>query len=100
MKGASLGYHSLSFGAFYGRPEVRHSTSGIDISVLNADPHRVVERHTHADAHFVLVLDGLYASSAAGAEPVTNGRALIFLRPARRIATGSRRGRESLKDDF
>jgi AraC family transcriptional regulator len=69
---------SLPFGAFYGHLAVRHSTAGIEIAVLNADPHRVVERHTHDDAHFVLVLDGLYVSSAVGAEPVSSGRALIF----------------------
>lgn len=69
---------SLAFGAFYGQLEARCSTPGLDISVLNADPHRVVERHSHDEAHFVLVLDGLYVSSAAGAAPVSNGRALIF----------------------
>jgi AraC family transcriptional regulator len=78
MRVASLGHRSLPFGTFYGRPEVRHAATGIDISVLNADPHRVVERHTHDDAHFVLVLDGLYVSSAVGAAAVSSGRALVF----------------------
>ncbi len=69
---------SLPFGAFYGRLEVRHSAPGLDIAVLDADPHRVVERHSHEEAHFVLVLEGLYVSSAAGADPISRGRALIF----------------------
>jgi AraC family transcriptional regulator len=78
MTVASHRHQSLPFGAFYGQVDVRHRTSGIEVAVLNADPHRVVERHTHDDAHFVLVLDGLYVSSAADAEPVSSGRALIF----------------------
>jgi AraC family transcriptional regulator len=70
--------HSLPFGAFYGNVDVRCSTAGIDISVLNADPHRVVERHSHDAAHFVLVLDGLYVSSAAGAEAISRSGTLVF----------------------
>jgi AraC family transcriptional regulator len=72
------GQRSLPFGTFYGSVDVRHSTPGLEISVLSVDPHRVVERHTHDTAHFVFVLNGLYASSAAGAHPVSAGRALIF----------------------
>jgi AraC family transcriptional regulator len=78
MRVGSQGHRSLPFGAFYGQVDVRHRTSGIEVAVLHADPHRMVERHTHDDAHFVLVLDGLYVSSAAGAVPISNGRALIF----------------------
>ena len=78
MTSRSAPHATLPFGAFYGRLDVRHSTPGLDIAVLDADPHRVVERHSHDEAHFVLVLDGLYVSSAAGADPVSNGRALIF----------------------
>jgi AraC family transcriptional regulator len=72
------GQRSLPFGTFYGSVDVRHSTPGLEISVLSVDPHRVVERHTHDTAHFVFVLDGLYASSAAGAHAVSSGRALIY----------------------
>ncbi len=36
------------------------------LSVRQADPYRVIERHSHEDAHFVLVLDGQYVSSARG----------------------------------
>ncbi len=78
MSVGSPGHQSLPFGAFYGRVDVRHRTPGIEVAVLDADPHRVVERHTHDDAHFVFVLDGLYVSSAAGAAPVSSGPALIY----------------------
>jgi hypothetical protein len=56
----------LPFGTFYGRVDVRRHAPGLEIAVLNADPHRVVERHSHEEAHFVLVLSGLYVSTAAG----------------------------------
>lgn len=72
------GHLSLPFGSFYGQLDVRCHAPGLDIAILNADPHRVVERHSHDDAHFVLVLHGLYASSAAGADAISSGTALIF----------------------
>jgi AraC family transcriptional regulator len=75
---ARHGHLSLPFGRFYGQVDVRCHAPGMDIAILNADPHRVVERHSHDDAHFVLVLDGLYASSAAGADAISVGTALIF----------------------
>jgi AraC family transcriptional regulator len=50
----------------------------LEFALLNADPHRVVGRHSHEEAHFVFVLDGLYVSSAAGAAAVSCGPTLIF----------------------
>jgi AraC family transcriptional regulator len=72
------GFTSLPFGTFYGRVNCRWKAAGLDVAVLNADPNRVVERHSHDEAHFVLVLDGLYMSSAAGADAISSGTALIF----------------------
>jgi AraC family transcriptional regulator len=72
------GHLALPFGRFYGREDMRRSAPGLEMSVLRADPYRVVERHSHEEAHFVLVLDGLYVSSAGGATPVSSGTALIF----------------------
>lgn len=72
------GHLSLPFGAFYGRTDIRHSAPGFELALLTADPHRVVERHSHDEAHFVLVLDGLYVSTAVDAATVSDGRALIF----------------------
>jgi AraC family transcriptional regulator len=68
----------LPFGAFYGQVEHRRRAPGLDVAVLDVDPHRVVERHSHEEAHFVLVLDGLYVSSAAGADAVSCAPFLVF----------------------
>jgi AraC family transcriptional regulator len=38
----------------------------------------VVERHAHEDPHFVLVLEGLYISSAAGAPAVSAAPLLVY----------------------
>ncbi len=72
------GHLAMPFGAFYGQLDRRVRLPGMEISVLKVDPHRVVERHSHDDAHFVFVLDGLYISSAMNAVPVSIGKALIF----------------------
>ena len=72
------GHLALPFGRFYGREDIRRSAPGVELSLLRVDPHRVVERHSHEEAHFVLVLDGLYVSSAEGAPPVSAGVQLIF----------------------
>lgn len=74
----SRGHLALPFGAFYGQLDARRHAPGLEVAVLDVDPHRVVERHSHDDAHFVLVLSGLYVSSAAGAPPLSNGPELIF----------------------
>jgi AraC family transcriptional regulator len=75
---AARGHLALPFGAFYGTVDRRLHAPGLEVAVLNVDPHRVVERHSHDQAHFVFVLDGLYISSAVGAAPVSSGPALIF----------------------
>lgn len=56
----------------------RHRAPGLEVALLDVDPHRVVERHSHDEAHMVFVLDGLYVSSAQGAPPVSSGEALVF----------------------
>lgn len=68
----------LPFGTFYGRPDRRHAAPGLEVAVLDADPHRVVERHAHEAPHFVLVLDGLYISTAANAPAVSVAPLLIY----------------------
>jgi AraC family transcriptional regulator len=72
---------ALPFGAFYGRVDRRISGVGLEIALLDVDPHRVVERHSHEDAHFVFVLEGLYLSSAQHAPPVSDGPTLIYNPP-------------------
>ncbi|MEP6733671.1 MAG: helix-turn-helix transcriptional regulator [bacterium] len=74
----SHGTTVLPFGAFYGQSETRRQAHGIELAIMNADPHRIVERHTHEDAHFVFVLDGLYVSTATGAPSVCHLPTLIF----------------------
>ncbi|MCC6243518.1 MAG: helix-turn-helix transcriptional regulator [Gemmatimonadaceae bacterium] len=68
----------LPFGQFYGTTHVRRDLTGVSCAVMDADPHRVVERHSHEGAHFVLVLDGLYVSSAQGAPAVSHAPLLVF----------------------
>ncbi len=68
----------LPFGAFYGHVDTRRGAPGLEAAVFDADPHRVVERHAHEEAHFVLVLSGLYVSSAAGAPALGGGPLLVF----------------------
>ena len=68
----------LPFGAFYGRPARRRSAPGLEVAVLDADPHRIVERHAHEEPHFVLVLEGLYVSSAANAPAVSSAPLLVY----------------------
>jgi AraC family transcriptional regulator len=68
----------LPFGTFYGRVDVRRHAPGLEMAVLHADPHRTVERHSHEEAHFVLVLSGLYVSTAVGAPAVASGPILVF----------------------
>ncbi|GJG85962.1 AraC family transcriptional regulator [Gemmatimonadetes bacterium T265] len=78
LAGAESPGRVLPFGAFYGRPDVRRAAPGLEVAVLDADPHRVVERHAHAEAHFVFVLAGLYVSTAAGAPAVSAGPLLVY----------------------
>lgn len=44
-------------------------------------PEALVVEHTHAEAHFVLVLEGLYVSSAVGAPPVGGPGLLVYNPP-------------------
>ncbi len=71
----------LGFGAFYGRHAITRRAGVFDCAVRDADPVRTVVRHSHDDAHFVLVLDGLYASSARGAPALASDPILIFNPP-------------------
>jgi AraC family transcriptional regulator len=68
----------MPFGQFYGQLAAEQHCGSATCAVLSADPYRIVERHTHEDAHFVLVLEGLYASSAAGAPALHRGPLLVF----------------------
>ena len=72
---------SRSHGEFYGAREHRRDVAGFSLSIASADPTRPVARHTHEDAHFILLLDGHYLSSARGAGHLHAEPALIYNPP-------------------
>ena len=61
----------LPLGHFYGTVRQARTSGGFDISSLAATGREEdVAVHTHADAHFVLVLSGVYISAARWAPAV------------------------------
>ena len=72
---------TLHHGEFFGTREHRRDVAGFSLSVAAADPRRAVARHTHEDAHFILLLDGHYLSSARGAGHLNAEPALIYNPP-------------------
>lgn len=70
---------TLRCGQFYGAFEARRTAGLFDLSTLSARPH--VDRHTHTDAHFVLVLKGTYASSAHNSDDAGGPGTLIYNPP-------------------
>lgn len=84
----------FAHGAFYGAFERRRRVDGdasaktagdvasIELAELQPTvPEHEVETHTHADAHFVLVLAGRYISSAHGMPPVSARPVLVYNPP-------------------
>ncbi len=72
----------LKPGQFYGVPQVDASGSNFDIRALAATgSEEDVHLHTHDDAHVILVLSGLYISTARGAADFVRTPALIFNPP-------------------
>jgi AraC family transcriptional regulator len=68
----------LGHGEFYGAFERRAAVGPFVLTTLAARPH--VDRHTHSEAHFILVLQGAYVSSAHSAGEVC-GRATLIYNP-------------------
>jgi AraC family transcriptional regulator len=68
-------------GEFFGRCETRREVAGFSLVTAAADPARGVERHTHEDAHFILLLAGHYVSAARGAGHLHAEPALIYNPP-------------------
>lgn len=80
----SSGAHMIDLkpGQFYGAPQFGASGSNFDIRALAASgSEHDVHLHTHDDAHFILVLSGLYISTARGAADFVRAPALIFNPP-------------------
>ena len=61
--------------------EVERCVGSVVAAIRDADPHRVIERHSHEDAHFVLVLGGTYVSTAREAVQRDRGPMLIYNPP-------------------
>ncbi|WP_123088525.1 helix-turn-helix transcriptional regulator [Montanilutibacter psychrotolerans] len=73
---------TLGHGTFYGDYRERRQVGDLAIADLRPTvPEHDVETHTHDDAHFLLLLDGLYLSSAKGMPAVCNTRALVLNPP-------------------
>ncbi len=69
----------FSFGQFFGHVDRRRTLDGFQLAdVTPAVADRQVPRHSHDDAHFVLVVAGRYVSSAHGAPTVCEAPTLIF----------------------
>jgi AraC family transcriptional regulator len=69
-------------GEFYGALERASSGGAFDIRSLAASgSEHDVEVHTHEDAHFVLVLSGVYISTASGAPQYAPAPFLVFNPP-------------------
>lgn len=76
----------FAHGRFYGAYERRRRVDSDGIAIELAElqptvPEHEVEIHTHADAHFVLVLAGRYVSSAHGMPAVSATPALVYNPP-------------------
>lgn len=69
----------LSWGSFFGDAEREVRTASFEFSDrIAVVPDREVPEHTHANAHFVLVLDGTYVTEARNGPGVCGAAALIF----------------------
>jgi len=71
----------LRHGEFFGMRDTRREVAGFSLAIASADPEHPVARHTHEDAHFILLLDGHYLSSARGAGHLHADPALIYNPP-------------------
>lgn len=72
-------------GQFLGSYQKRRESFGVSIAELTPTvPEHDVETHTHDDAHFLLLIDGLYLSSAHGMPDICSETAIIMNPPGTR----------------
>jgi len=72
----------LSFGQFFGREQSSLDVRGFALAHLSPTvPEREVVRHTHEEAHFVLVTSGVYVTSAREAPELCGAPTLIYNPP-------------------
>ena len=70
---------SLQYGQFLGTTKVRREVHGFSVSRMTPEiSAEEMPMHTHEDASFVLVIRGVYISSAMNAGALCHGPALIF----------------------
>lgn len=72
----------LQHAQFFGYSRNQRDVAGFTIASMRADPTLEVQRHTHATAHFILLLSGQYVTTAYGADPVCVDPAVIYNPPA------------------
>lgn len=73
---------AFRFGQFFGAFDRRRVVPGFEVADIRpAVPDRAVPRHTHETAHFVLVLDGAYVTTAMGARETCDAPTLIYNPP-------------------
>ena len=73
---------NLLFGKFYGTSNITRHFAGFSASLMVPEvPEREMPKHSHEDASFVIVLRGVYLSSADGAAGVVSDSAIIYNPP-------------------
>ena len=77
MRSARLGH-----GAFYGDYREQRQIGDLALAEMRPTvPEHEIQTHTHDDAHFLLLLDGAYLSTARGMPAVCTTRALVLNPP-------------------
>lgn len=72
----------FAHGQFLGRYDMRRQVGGFSFAELSPTvPAHAVETHTHDDGHYLLLLDGIYLSSARGAPALCTTPTLIYNPP-------------------
>ena len=73
---------TLRHGAFFGESQRQREVPGFCLSAMTPVlPPEQIRTHTHETAHFVLVIAGLYVSTARFAAPVAQSPCLIYNPP-------------------
>ena len=73
---------TFAYGRFLGDYRAQRDVGAVALAELRPTvPEHDVHEHTHEDAHFLLLLQGHYLSSAQGMPPVCSKRALVLNPP-------------------
>ncbi len=77
----AAGTQLLPYAQCFGDADRRVELDGFNLALMRPDPILEVNLHTHEAAHFILHLEGIYLSSAAGAPARATGPILIYNPP-------------------